>query len=137
MIPYRAEVTNHQEDFLIHLHSISRGKYVLTELDGMKYFFDNAVHKRITRMEEPNGNYINFTYTDSLLTAMTNTAGQSITFTYNPQGRLATVVDAIATPSRTFTYTYDAAGNLKEVKDPLNGKYQYTYLVNGPMKSLS
>lgn len=113
------------------------GKYVLTELDGMKYFFDNAVHKRITRMEEPNGNFINFTYTDSLLTAMTNTAGQSITFSYNPQGRLASVTDAIAAPSRTYTYTYDVVGNLKEVKDPLNGKYQYTYLVNGPMKSLA
>ncbi len=113
------------------------GQYVLIELDSVKYFFNNAVHKRITRMEEPNGNYINFTYIDSLLTAINNAAGQSISFTYNPQGRLATVVDAIATPSRTFTYTYDAAGNLKEVKDPLNNKYQYTYLVNGPMKSLS
>lgn len=112
-------------------------KYVLTELNGVKQFFDNAVHKKITRMEEPNGNFINFTYTDSLLTAMTNTAGQSITFTYNPQGRLATVTDAIAVPSRTYTYTYDAIGNLKDVKDPLNGKYQYTYLVNGPMKSLA
>ncbi len=113
------------------------GKYVLTELDGIKFFFDNAVHKRITRMEEPNGNYINFTYTDSLLSAITNAAGQTISFTYNPQGRLATVADAVASPARTFTYTYDAAGNLKEVKDPLNGKYQYTYLVNGPMKSLA
>lgn len=112
-------------------------KYVLTELNGVKYFFDNAVHKRITRMEEPNGNYINFSYTDSLLTVITNAAGQSISFTYNPQGRLATVVDAIAVPARTFTYTYDAGGNLKEVKDPLNNKYQYAYLVNGPMKSLA
>jgi RHS repeat-associated protein len=112
-------------------------KYVITELDGFKYFFDNAVHKRITKMEEPNGNYINFNYTDTLLTSMTNTAGQSISFTYNTQGRLATVVDAIAIPSRTFTYTYDAVGNLREVKDPLNGKYQYTYLVNGPMKSIA
>ena len=123
--------------FFNTLSQYQPGKYVLTELDGMKYFFDNAVHKRITKMEEPNGNYINFTYTDSLLTAMTNAAGQSISFTYNPQGRLASVVDAIAIPSRTFTYTYDAGGNLKEVKDPLNNKYQYTYLVNGPMKSLA
>lgn len=87
-------------------------------------------------MEEPNGNYINFNYTDTLLTSIVNGAGQTINFTYNLQGRLATVTDAIAAPSRTFTYSYDAAGNLKEVKDPLNGKYQYTYLVNGPMKSI-
>jgi len=112
------------------------GQYVLTDLDSVQYFFNNPVHKRITRMEEPNGNYINFIYTDTLLTSMVNTAGQTISFTYNPQGRLATVIDAIAAPSRTFTYAYDAAGNLKEVKDPLNGKYQYTYLVNGPMKSI-
>ncbi|MBL7749358.1 MAG: RHS repeat-associated core domain-containing protein [Chitinophagaceae bacterium] len=123
--------------FFNTLSQYQPGKYVLTELNGVKYFFDNAVHKRITRMEEPNGNYINFTYTDSLLTAMTNAAGQTIGFTYNPQGRLATVVDAIAVPSRTFTYTYDAGGNLKEVKDPLNNKYQYSYLINGPMKSLA
>jgi len=123
--------------FFSTLSQYQPNKYLLTELNGIKYFFDNAVHKRITRVEEPNGNFINFTYTDSLLTAMTNAAAQSITFTYNVQGRLATVVDAVATPSRTFNYTYDASGNLKEVKDPLDGKYQYTYLVNGPMKSLA
>ncbi len=113
------------------------GQYVLTEKDSIRYYFNNPVHRRITRIEEPNGNFLNFIYTDSLLTAMSNPAGQSISFTYNPQGRLATVVDAIAIPSRTFTYSYDGNGNLKEVKDPLNGKYQYSYLVNGPMKSLA
>ena len=123
--------------FFNTLSQYQPGKYVLTELSGIKYFFDNAVHRRITRMEEPNGNYINFSYTDSLLTGITNAAGQAINFTYNPQSRLASVIDAIAAPSRTFTYTYDAGGNLKEVKDPLNGKYQYTYLVNGPMKSIA
>ncbi|MBK7290352.1 MAG: RHS repeat-associated core domain-containing protein [Chitinophagaceae bacterium] len=123
--------------FFSTLSQYEPGKYVLSELDGMKYFFANPAHRRITRMEEPNGNFINFSYTDTLLTTITNSAGQSISFTYNPQGKLATVVDAVATPSRTFTYTYETGGNLKEVKDPLNGKYTYTYLVNGPMKSLS
>lgn len=123
--------------FFNTLSQYQPGKYVITELDGMKYFFDNAVHKRITRMEEPNGNFISFAYTDSLLSSITNNAGQTINFTYNAQGHLATVVDAIATPSRTFTYTYDTGGNLTEVKDPLNGKYKYSYLVNGPMKSLT
>jgi RHS repeat-associated protein len=123
--------------FFSTLKQYQPNKYVLTELDSVKYFFDNAIHKKVTRMQEPNGNFINFNYTDSLLTSMTNNAGQSISFTYNPQGRLASVVDAIATPTRTFTYSYDGLGNLKEVKDPLNGKYQYTYLANGPMKSLA
>ena len=34
-------------------------------------------------MEEPNGNYINFNYTDTLLTSLVNSAGQTISFTYN------------------------------------------------------
>ena len=75
-------------------------KFRLQQLDGIKYFFDNAVHKRITKMEEPNGNAINFTYTDTLLTSLVNTAGQSITFTYNSNGKLATIVDALVAPSR-------------------------------------
>ncbi|MBI5856504.1 MAG: hypothetical protein HZB42_02540 [Sphingobacteriales bacterium] len=111
-------------------------KYLLTELDGTKFYFDNSTHKRITKMEEPNGNFINFNYTDSLLTSMVNTAGQAITFIYN-SGKLATVVDAIASPTRTYTYTYDGNGNLKEVTDPLGGKNKYSYLVNGPMKTLT
>ncbi len=123
--------------FFSTLKQYQPNKYVLTELDSVKYFFDNAIHKKITRMQEPNGNFINFIYTDSLLTSLVNAAGQSISFTYNPQGRLATVVDAVTTPSRTYTYAYDGLGNLKEVKDPLNGKCQYTYLANGPMKSLA
>lgn len=113
------------------------GKYLLTELNGTKFYFDNSTHKRVTKMEEPNGNYINFNYTDTLLTSLVNTAGQSISFTYYGNGRLATVVDAIATPTRTYTYTYESNGNLKQVTDPLGGTNKYSYLVNGPMKTIT
>jgi RHS repeat-associated protein len=112
-------------------------KYLLSELDGTKFYFDNNVHKKITRLEEPGGNYINFNYADSLLTSIVNTAGQAISFTYDGNGKLATIVDAIAPPARTYFYTYDGNGNLTEVKDPLNGKNKYTYLVNGPMKTIA
>lgn len=123
--------------FFNTLSQYQPGKYVLTETDGLKYFFDAPDHKRITRMEEPNGNFIEFTYTDSLLTSLSNGAGHVITFTYTPEKRLATVTDANATPARVFTYTYENGGNLREVTNPLGGKYKYTYLVNGPMKSMA
>lgn len=113
------------------------GKFLVTKLDGMKYYFDNAVHKKITRMEEPNGNYLNFSYTDSLLTTITNTVGQSITLAYNISGNLLTITDAITSPTRIYSYTYDNVNNLKQVTDPLGGKTKYTYLVNGPMKTLA
>ena len=123
--------------FFNTLSQYQPNKYVLTELNGVKFLFDNPVHKRITRLEEPNGNFINFNYTDSLLSSMSTASGQQIQFTYDPQGRLTTVLDAVASPTRTFTYTYDTGGNLKEVTDPLGHKQKYTYLINGPMKSLT
>jgi|GEM_PF-742698 len=112
-------------------------KYLLTELDGTKFYFDNNIHKRITKMEDQNGNFINFNYTDTLLTSIVNAAGQIISFTYNGTGRLATVIDAIAAPTRTYTYAYNGIGNLTQVTDPLGGSNKYSYLVNGPMKTIT
>lgn len=112
-------------------------KYRLQDKDGARYYFDNNIHRKITRAEEPNGNFLNFNYTDSLLSLVTNAAGQSISFTYNSNGRLSSVVDAIASPSRTYTYSYDGSGCLTQVTDPLAGTNKYTYLVNGPMKTLA
>ncbi len=112
-------------------------KYLLTESDGTKFYFDNSIHKRITKIEEPNGNYINFNYTDTLLTSLVNTAGQSISFTYNGSGNLASVVDAITAPTRTYLYTYDGNKNLTTVTNPLGGTNKYSYLINGPMKTMT
>ena len=122
--------------FFNTLSQYQPNKYLITETDGTKYYFDNNTHRKITRMEEPNGNFINFFYTDSLLSSLVNKAGQSISFTYNASGRLSSVVDAIDVPVRTFNYAYDGNNNLTTVTDPLGGTIKYTYLVNGPMKSL-
>ena len=113
------------------------GKFVLAEKDGDQYFFDNATHKRLTKMQEPNGNFLNFGYTDSLLTSVANEAGQTISFGYDNKGRLTSVIDALTTPNRTWTYTYDATDHLLQVTDPAGGKFQYAYLINGPMKSIT
>ena len=112
-------------------------KYLLKQPDGTRYYFDNNIHQKITRLQEPNGNFINFNYTDSLLISLTNTAGQTITFNYDGNGRLISLVDALVAPSRTYSYTYDGSNNLTQVTDPLGGKNKYAYLVNGPMKAIS
>jgi RHS repeat-associated protein len=112
-------------------------KYLLKEVDGTKLYFDNAIHKKITKLEDPNGNTVNFTYTDSILTSITNSAGQSISLTYNSKGVLSNIADAISTPVRNYIYNYDAYGNLTKMTDPMNGSMQYTYLVNGPMKTMT
>ncbi|MEO7308823.1 MAG: RHS repeat-associated core domain-containing protein [Chitinophagaceae bacterium] len=112
-------------------------KYLISETDGTRYYFDNNTHRKITRMEEPNGNYINFNYTDSLLSSLVNKAGQSISFSYNSNGQLIAVTDAITAPVTTYAYSYDGNRNLTTVTDPLGGTNKYTYLVNGPLKSVS
>lgn len=96
-----------------------------------------ATHKRLTKIQEPNGNFLSFGYTDSLLTSVTNEAGQTISFGYDNKGRLTSVTDALSAPNRTWTYSYDATDHLLQVTDPAGGKYQYAYLINGPMKSIT
>lgn len=123
--------------FFSVLQEYQSGKFSLTETDGTAWFFDNALHKRLTRIQEPNGNFINFNYADTLLTSLTNNAGQTISFAYDSKGRLITVTDAIAAPSRSWSYSYDASNNLLQVTDPLGGKYNYSYLINGPVKSVT
>ncbi|MCY7420417.1 MAG: DUF6531 domain-containing protein [Chitinophagaceae bacterium] len=123
--------------FFNTLSQYQADKFLLTETNGTKYYFDNSTTKKITRMQERNGNYIIFNYSDSLLTSIVNNSGQTISFTYNSTGKLAAVVDAVAAPSRTSNYNYDGSGNLNQVTDPMGGTSKYTYLVNGPMKTLT
>ncbi len=40
-----------------------------------------------------------------------NAATNTVTYTYDSQGRLATAVYVSGTTTRTVTYNYDAAGN--------------------------
>ncbi|RYZ62315.1 MAG: RHS repeat protein, partial [Chitinophagaceae bacterium] len=123
--------------FFDRLRQYQPGKFVLTRKDSTRYFFDNSSHRKITRMEAASGNFLQFQYTNSLLTAVANGDGQTISFTYDGRGQLSAVADATGSPVRTYTYRYDAAGNLTEVQDPAGGKWTYTYLVNGPMKTLA
>ncbi len=111
------------------------GKLRLRITDGTTFFFDNATHRKVTRIEEPNGNYLLFNYTDSLLTSMSNAAGQTVQFVYT-NGLLSAINDQTASPVRSYQYSYDDAGNLVKVTDPLNNSFEYEYIVNGPIKSV-
>lgn len=121
--------------FFDTLSEYQPGKFRLRITDGTTFFFDNAIHKKITRIEDPNGNFLSFSYTDSLLSAVANNAGQTVQLVYT-NGLLTTINDQTASPVRTYQYSYDDAGNLVRVTDPLNNSYQYEYIVNGPLKSV-
>lgn len=122
--------------FFTTLTQYQPGKYLYRELDGTKYFFDDSTHKKVTRMEDPNGNFINFIYAAKKISSLVNKAGQTISFTWNGEV-LSQVTDAISSPARVYQYVYDSFGNLILVRDPANGTVKYSYLVNGPLKTVS
>lgn len=122
--------------FFSRLQEYQPGKLLLTQKDGTRYFFDNAAHRRLTRIEDPNGHSLTLSYTDTLLTALTNSSGLSLSMTYNSNGWLSSLTDAQGTPVRTWTYQYDAGGNLTRVTDPTGKDYRYSYLANGPLREV-
>jgi RHS repeat-associated protein len=86
-------------------------------------YLDQAVDNR--------GNIQSFTFgTDSSATdygrinKISNTAGDSVTFFYNAQGRLLT---ATANDGRVITYGYYSTGNLKDVTLADDAKTTYVY----------
>ncbi len=117
------------------LTEYQQGKLMLAEPDGTTFWFDNASHKRVTKISEPNGNFLDFHYTDTLLASISTSSGQTFSLQY-AGGKLAKLVDANTAILRYCSFLYDAAGNLAEVRDPLGGTMKYSYLVNGPLKTM-
>jgi RHS repeat-associated protein len=112
------------------------GKFKLITKEKTIYFFDEVQHKRMTRMEEIHGNFLNFSYADSMLTQITDAASRSIQLVYQ-DGKLKEINDALSSPLRKIQYKYDSNGNLTEVEDPLGNKIKYSYLLNGPLNKLT
>jgi RHS repeat-associated protein len=114
------------------LKKISATAYQLRTRDGSSYFFENSSHKRVTRQIDRNGNALIFSYTDSLISTITDNAGRIVRLTYQNQ-RLYRVIEENGSPARTWTYEYDNAGNLLKVTDPMGYRSEYKYAVYGPM----
>ena len=83
---------------------------LLTEKNGTVYHFlpdpNNAVQVRLDYIQDFNGNRITANYTKSLLTSVTSSTGDTLTFTYDVNGRITQVTDPVG---RTTTYAYDSA----------------------------
>jgi RHS repeat-associated protein len=113
---------------------INATTFKIVQPDGKTYFFENAEHKRVTKISDRNNNELQMTYTDSLLTAIADGNGRSIALSYTA-GRLTEIKDELDTPTRTITYAYDQVGNLTSVTDPAGNVRSYAYFPNGPINS--
>jgi RHS repeat-associated protein len=92
-------------------------RYLLTTQAGFKYVLDqNFGIKQVT---DPNGNTL--AYTEN---GIIHSAGQSVIFSRDAQGRITTITD----PSgNELTYEYDGAGDLVTFIDQVNSTVRYTY----------
>lgn len=108
------------------LEEYEPGKLRLTSKSGMRYFFDDAAHKRLTKMEDRNGNTMLLTYAGAQLNAIIDPSGRQISFIWSG-GRLSSITDALDTPTRNWTYAYDQQGNLVSVTNPVGNQHLYAY----------
>lgn len=108
------------------LEEYQSGKFRLTTKQGLKYFFDESSHKKLTKIEDANGNSITITYTDGNPTTITDPSGRNLTLTWTG-GRLTQITDANASPTRTISYQYNGSGNPVQVTDPAGNTTSYTY----------
>jgi RHS repeat-associated protein len=77
----------------------------------------------ITRITDPNGDNVDFTYNARGWITLRVQNGAAIAFTYTPYGAVQSVTDADGV---TTTYTYDAAHRLTKITDALGNYIQYT-----------
>ena len=118
------------------LETIGSNGYVLTSPDGLKTFFESPAHRHVTRIQDPNGNTLTFSYNGTTLARITDASGRQLTLTYE-DNRVTVITDTNATPSRTIQFQYDDRGHLSELIDPLGNATTYDYTLLAPYHLLT
>lgn len=118
------------------LETFGSNGYVLTSPDGIKTFFESPAHRHVTRIQDPNGNTLIFSYSGTALTSIIDASGRQLTLTYE-NNRVRVIADPNATPTRRIRFQYDAAGNLTGLTDPLGHTTVYSYTFVAPYHLLT
>ncbi len=106
------------------LEEYAPGRYLLTDREGVKYWFESPDHHYVTRIEDLNGNVLTLSYNPQReLTAVTDEAGRQLILAYTAN-KLTSITDPLG---RTFHYSYDTDDNLIGVTDPLGHTTHYAY----------
>lgn len=98
--------------------------YLLTTTDGTRYYFDSAYHRKVTAIEDRNGNKTTFKYQDTLLVEVKDAAGHTITLSYTDG--LMTQASATFSPGK-YKYEYDGLRRLRKRIDPMGNATIYDY----------
>lgn len=107
------------------LTQLREGLFVLTMKDGTIYSFENAEHKRVTKIENRSGLITTLQYqTNGLLTGVSDNAGRSLTLTYT-EGLLTKATGSFI--QGEISYQYDNRKRLTKVTDPMGYARFYGY----------
>ncbi|MFH2049758.1 MAG: RHS repeat-associated core domain-containing protein [bacterium] len=99
--------------------------FTINEKDGTLFNFN--IDGNLSTVVDRNGNTQTFSYTNNLLTSITDSTGRITTFSYD----LSNYLTAITDPGGN-TYQFDITGNtLNSVTNPDGGQWLYTYNPNG------
>ena len=107
------------------------GQFSLTTREGMVYYFDDAGHQKLTRIEDTNGNAINLNYNGDQLTTITDHSSRSVELTWSGD-KLSTLTDPNFTPARSVSYLYDGSF-LTSVNDLESYTTTYGYAAIGSL----
>ncbi|HAA10689.1 MAG TPA: hypothetical protein DCE41_02935, partial [Cytophagales bacterium] len=109
------------------------GQFRLTTVDGETWDFADPSHRKVTQMQDRNGNVLTFAYAGSALSGVTDAVGRTLTLSY-ANGLLQALT--FAPTSRTIQYTYNAEQRLHSVEDPTGNRVTYHYFEEGGLKDV-
>ena len=99
----------------------------LTTKHGIIFTFADSSHRKLTSIADPNGNTLTPSYdADGRLTSVTDAGGRTYTLGYNAADKLATLTDPNL-GGRAYTFTHDALDRLTQITDPLGNVESYAY----------
>ncbi len=121
-------------DYATLVSNSSDRSILLTEQSGIVYHFaadpHNAARVILDYIQDLNGNRVRASYTDDLVTSVTTSTGDTLTFTYDSNGRITQTTDPVG---RVTTYAYDSADQHLLSVTTSSGTISMTYITGlGP-----
>lgn len=113
---------------------LSGGTFELNRRDQTHLFFNSS--GELTQETDRNGYATNLSYTNNLLTTVTEPPpGRTLTFSYYPgTTQLQSVTDVA---NRSVSFRYDASGNLQYATDLAGNTWQFGYDANHQMTTMT
>ena len=103
------------------------GKFLLTTKYGLKYYFDDPGHQKLTKITDPNNNTIELTYDGNGHPIQIQDQSQRFVILNWTNDLLQHIQDNNFSEARQILFDYNVEGQLIKATDPMGGEMQYSY----------